>query len=420
MRYENKFWERHGQVFSMKNATIDLSDVRVLHCGVDTLKQLFDCSLLADRFLEISQSESGSVLNLGGIDWRVAKSGKQSGYQYILSNRHIGFVVLLKSFYVPADQIGGHLKIDVSPQVLYENSPAQVDDQIMQIARIFARDLSRSGIAAHIAVDAKGLVIPEDFEQRLVAKARRRFKVQGISNVEFDGMNEMATVYGNAETYTFGSVSAVQFCTYDKAQEAIKGDKLDFWESIWRQTGSVDDPFLPEYQHGDDVRRIELRFHHTVIREFENGTVNGFGENIIMRSFEQLSRHLTALWQYGLTLFRLQYSSSYIDPLWQLLIEDIRVVCDAPDFMYKRAKKQPGVSSRRNVAFWLGNMIRLCVRRHLKVQHIVANLLSSGLESEIADYLGFHFTGNSDVVAMALTELIERKYQDLTLQGVAA
>src|SRR5690606_37914158 len=110
--------------------------LRILHVGVDTLKQLFDCSLLADRFEEISQLDAGSIATFGGIDWKVSRSGKTSGYQYILSNRDIGFVVLLKSFYKPADEVGGHLKIEISPQVLFENIPADVDAKVMEIARL--------------------------------------------------------------------------------------------------------------------------------------------------------------------------------------------------------------------------------------------------------------------------------------------
>lgn len=419
MRYENKLWNRDGKVFSMgRGEKVDLSDVRVLHVGVDTVKQLFNCILDRGVYEYLESSASGSVVNVGGIDWSLSRSSKQSGYKYILKNADLGFVVLFKSFYKEIDKPGSHLKIEVSPRVIYESSHRDLTRQIQFIASAFADDLRPSGVAVHIAADIKNLEIPDDFETRFVCKARRQAKFNSISNAHFD-LKDMAVIYGDRQTFTYGQPGAVQFTLYDKAAEIVKSDKSEFWESVWRNVPAVDDPLESEYKTADSVRRVEIRFHHTIIDQFCNGTLE-MADYSVHRTYERLIPHLTALWKYGLDLFRLQHSTSYIDPLWQLLIQDIEVYHPAPDIMYKRAAKKPSLSTRRNVGFFLGNFVRVATRKQLKPDYVTRSILSMGIESELADYFSVPVFGAGHAVYQALFEFILKRMQELTLQGVAA
>jgi hypothetical protein len=384
--------------------------------------QLYRCSLLPEVLQQLEGATSGDTVEVGRTQWRFSRSSKVAGYQFILSNADIGFVVLLKSFYVPADQVGSHLKIEVSPFVIRETSPDELSERIYQIARLFGRELSACGIAAHIAVDVKNLVVPPDFRQRFVCKAQQKREFSGISNARYS-ISEVAVVYGDDQTLTFGQAGALQFCLYDKITEAIKTDKIAFWESVWSCTPAVEDPFRSEYQPGDSVRRLEFRFHHSVIQEFCNGTTemrDGAPVMLSIRSYKQLVPHLTALWRYGLTLFRLQHSSTYVDPLWQLLIEDVTVIHTSPDYLYRRAKKVPNGSSRRNVAFYLGNLARLFVRRSFTVGHFVSHVMGSGLDAELADYFGVPLYGSDSALQLAIEEYASNKFGDLILSGVAA
>ena len=70
----------------------------------------------------------------------------------------------------------------------------------------------------------------------------------------------------------FGSANGVQFCICNKTEQAKAADKLDYWQSVWMRS---DDPFgaecLDNCNPDQDVWRIELRYHHSVIQQFVSG-----------------------------------------------------------------------------------------------------------------------------------------------------
>ncbi|MDO3383855.1 hypothetical protein [Gilvimarinus algae] len=428
MRYENKRWHREGSVFMMENKTVDLSGLRYLHSGVDTVKQLYNCLIRPDVLQDLQTAYEGSdqFFTVGGIDWLITRSSKASGYQFILKNLDIGFVVLLKSFYAEADLSASHLKIEVTPQTISEYSPEALTAEIDRIAALFCVQLVHAGVSVHIATDVKGLVIPSDFEARLVAKAKRQYKFNSISNAQI-ALNETAVIYGSGQSYTFGSAGALQFCVYDKTAEAIKSDKIGFWEGVWGKVPRADfdgdfsegNP-ISEYEQGDTVHRIEARFHHSVINQFSWGTKDAEGRSVSIKNYSDLVPHLTALWQYALNNFRLQHSTSYIDPLWQSLIEDVQYFCPSPDLLYKRAHKPPSECSRRNVAFWLGNQIKLYSRGRFKPEYVVSRLLESGLQADLAHYFNVKLYGESEALYSVLLEFVKDKMQTHLLSGVAA
>ena len=428
MRYENKFWHRQGSVFMNESKSFDLSGLRYLHCGVDTIKQLFNCLIRPEILVDLhrAQEAGDSQISISGTDWLISRSGKASGYQYILKNLDLGFVVLLKSFYVEPDLSGSHLKIECTPQLIGQHTPESLTNALFSIASDFCTQLTPAGVSCHIAVDVKGFEVPKDLESRLVAKAKRQYKFNCISNAQLE-LNETAVIYGAGQSYTFGSAGALQFCIYDKTAEAIKSDKLDYWSSVWSKVPAADFEgdfsnldSMSEYSVLDTVHRIEARFHHSVINQFCWGTKGVDGNNLSIKTYADLAPHLTALWRYALNNFRLQHSTSYIDPTWQALIEDIEFFCPAPDIAYRREPKPPSQSTRRNVAFWLGNQIRLYARKRFDPHFVVAKLLSSGLEAELSDYFSVRMFGESDLLPEVLYDFVSQKIRSLILNGVAA
>jgi len=448
-RFENKKMKRFfdpltgADTYEMERGSVeyDLSGLRFLHTGVDTIRQLYNCTLKSEVLQQIAShydTKTTDVIEIAGIEWKLSSSGKKSGYQYILKNLDIGMVVLLKSFYKEADQQGPHMKIEVTPQLIDELGLEQLTNRLREVGRTFGDTLEASGMAVHLCVDMKGLVLPEDFESMLATRSKRNLKVNAISNAHFE-VAEASFVYGRGQTYLFGNSSSLQMCLYNKSEEAVKSDKLDFCESQWRATPSLDDPFTPEYKDGrdggevDTVHRLEFRVHHSVLKEFENGNYNRSakynekgemiepGKLICIREPRDLKPHLQALWDYCLNNFRLHHSSTYIHPIWQKLMEDVSWFNVHPTFIYARdQKKSAGVAGRRNVAMWLGNHLRLAARKGFTTKHVVQHLLSSGLESDLADYFGLLYYGHSSELFLCLTDFVDKRLRDHRLNGVAA
>lgn len=435
MRYENKMMKRFydadtgSDVFEpdRSDVSFDLSALRFLHTGVDTIRQLYTCNLkleVLDKLAKHYSEKNTDLIEIGGVQWKFSNSGKKSGFQYILKNLDLGFVVLLKSFYFEADVRATHLKIEVTPQCIDELGLVVLTDRLREVGRLFADTLEASGLAVHLCVDMKGLELPEDFEHKLVTRSKRSFKVNGISAANFE-VSEAAFVYGRGDTYLFGSASGLQMCLYDKSREAVKSDKLDFMEACWKRTPSVKDCFTPEYNDGrdtgeaDTVHRLEFRLHHTIIKEFENGNFNRTGQSVCIREPKDLQPHLQGLWDYCLNNFRLQHSTTYIHPIWQKLMLEVKWFGFHGQFIYARdQKKSAGVAGRRNVAMWLGNQLRLAARSGLTTGHVVQHLLASGLESDLADYFGCLVLGSNDLFYL-LTEFVDKRLTDHRLNGAA-
>lgn len=422
MRYENKKWFRDDRYFRNQDHAFDLSNIRFLHTGVDTVKELFNCLLKPEMLLRIHEfyeNNSQPIIIIGEYSFLISKSSKASGFQWILRNNDLGFVVLLKSFFVDAGENGTQIKIEGSPHVINRMTPKQYSNLTKEIAGLFATQIKPIGCAVHLCVDVKGWKPSNTFEYDLVTRSKRRMGFAGISNVSFD-MAECAAIYGNRQTYTFGSASGVQLCVYDKVTEAIKTDKIDYWVEQWEQIPSVHDILEKEYQDGDQVTRIEGRIHHSVIAQFCNGTLDKDGKNIVINDFNDCSEHLTALWQYVLNSHRLQFSSSYIDPFWQLLQEDVYYFKPAPDLLYKRTQKTAeNVNVKRKTAIWLGNTIRLHARKRINAKTIVKYILRMNFDDELSYYFGLPYP-DKDTLGEVLLNHVELKLHLLLLQGVAA
>lgn len=120
-----------------------------------------------------------------------------------------------------------------------------------------------------MALDLQGWQPPADLVARMHCRARNHRDVSGINSIEWA---MKSSVYGRGETSMFGSANGVQLCIYNKTEQAKATDKLDYWQSVWMRS---DDPFgaecLDNCNPDQDVWRIELRYHHSVIQQFVSG-----------------------------------------------------------------------------------------------------------------------------------------------------
>ncbi|HBO5529581.1 hypothetical protein ACLBVN_33270, partial [Pseudomonas aeruginosa] len=91
----------------------DLSGVRILRCGVDTVRQLYNGKLRPEVMALFDLSVD--VVEFAGYEWSKGRIGRDSGYQYRLQNAEMGLILLIKNHNIKVDTIGSHLKIEVSP-----------------------------------------------------------------------------------------------------------------------------------------------------------------------------------------------------------------------------------------------------------------------------------------------------------------
>ena len=94
----------------------DLSGVRILRCGVDTVRQLYNGKLRPEVMALFDLSVD--VVEFAGYEWSKGRIGRDSGYQYRLQNAEMGLILLIKNHNIKVDTIGSHLKIEVSPHAL--------------------------------------------------------------------------------------------------------------------------------------------------------------------------------------------------------------------------------------------------------------------------------------------------------------
>ncbi len=150
---------------------------------------------------------------------------------------------------------------------------------------------------------------------------------------------------------------------YRKDIEIIKRDKIEFYHELWKmQSDGAFDPEKP-------VWRVELRFHHSVIREIGIHLEQDFLD------FETVVPYLTDIWRYGMNRNRLMYNRQYLDPFWQILDEDCEFYVPARKIELKRVKKKGGEGIVRNVSIFLGNMISIYARRDADARQLWFDLM---------------------------------------------
>lgn len=394
---------------------IDLTNVRVLANLVDTVRQL--CSgvpnikLLASLQLDYESAYHPQV-EYFGHSW-ILGGAASGGFQYMLRNNELGIIIHLINKYIkPVDSDSSepsydfpeatHLKIECSPHFLLSRSYAEVQEFLDEIAdQFFAGVWQHVGCAVHLAADIAGIGdrIPEQFRDRFTTRSTLRNQYSPLDSV--DAATHIVQ-YGHEQSILYGKPDHAQFNFYNKSVQAIAIDKLDFWQNIWLQKKDIHDQ--PIYRMGEPVMRVEFRLHHSVVQQFvpasaidyaknENiplcdvqtgeiitiGTLKNYklGDHIYQRadvdltnatefrplnSYLEVSKYLDSLWRYCLKNFRLHLrpKSTYIDPLWMVLRDDISWNTQPIIFKRSYGKKTEGVE--KNIGLLVGNALTLISR----------------------------------------------------------
>jgi len=344
---------------------VDLSKVRLLRCGVDTVRQLYR-GLIRPEVMALFE-KPGVMVEFAGEFWHAGRVGRDSGYQYKLQNADLGFILLIKNFNAKLDQIGPHLKIEVSPHAIDALSPERLQERMDYYAAAVMTHRERNQCAVHLALDLQGWTPPADLTARMHCRARANRDISGIKEIQW---TMEAATYGRGQSFLFGSAGGVQLGIYNKTIQARSQDKLDFCESIWRRRDSFDPADPENYDPEVDVWRIELRYHHSVIQQFASGSIDAkTGQALETDSYAAFSAHLDGLWRYGLGQFKLLARPGYFEPIWTLIRDDTRV--DVPvdslvdETEYKRYYKTSRGFSGKNVELFLGNFVSLLARERV-------------------------------------------------------
>ncbi|MDP9942127.1 hypothetical protein [Ectopseudomonas alcaliphila] len=343
----------------------DLSKIRLLSCSVDTVRQLYR-GLIRPEIMSLFE-KPGTIVDFAGQRWHSGRVSKDSGYQYKLQNADLGIILLVKNFNAKLENIGPHLKIEVSPHAIDNFSPERLQERLDYYAIHVLTNVERNQCAVHLALDLQGWQPPSDLVARMHCRARAARDISGIKEIQWT--LESAT-YGKGQSYLFGSAGGVQLGIYNKTEQARSIDKLDYWENVWKRRDSFDEGDPDNYNPEQDVWRVELRYHHSVIQQFASGSFDlHSGETIETNSYAAFAPHLDGLWRYGLRQFKLLARPGYFEPIWTLIRDDVRVDLPVDSLVdeteYKRQYKTSRGFSGKNVELFLGNFVSLLARERV-------------------------------------------------------
>jgi hypothetical protein len=369
--------DSQGRIFMGKRISVDLSHVLICGHYVDTIRQLYRGVLRSDVLESIKAACEGSgVIDLGSIGvCSVSRMGKASGYRFKLQTNQEGVIALVSSYYSQEDKEGSHLKIELSPHFIAQFGVKQVQARLAIIACQLLQTSEPAGCAVHLAVDVQGWAPSADFQERFTTRARGVRRYDGVSDIQYD-FSEVSCIYGNksAQSMLYGKASSLQAAIYCKSDEMLVSDKVDYYQEKWsKYTFGQYDPSQP-------VWRVEMRLHHNVLADIANSQ----GET--WKTFEHVSRHLTDIWRYCLTNNRLDYSSVYIDPFWQLIRDSIAFYHPADFLSIRRKKKQDQSAIGRNYGLILGNLITVFSRQMFSAEMILRDIKRLSLYRDMLTY----------------------------------
>lgn len=389
--------DERGRLFISGLGQVDLSRVTFLHEGVDTIRQLYSGTLKQEHLDAIKVvydlGFSHPLIDLLGRQWFLGSGGK-SGYKYRLQDSKLGLILFIGSRYVLESISGSHFKIEVSPHFIDERKSESIQGYMDALAARVLHDPRPVGCSVHLCVDVQGWQPPKDFSDLLITRSRRRVNYQGIDHAEFS-LSEISAVYGASQSFQFGLASSLQFSLYRKDLQIKAVDKVHFWESVWSRR--TDENFHLLYQPDVNVWRFEFRFHHSVVQQF----AEELGQT--MDTFLSVVPHLTGLFRYALGNYRLNavsaaskslsetYRGVYIDPMWQLLLQDIQILEPDPGFTYKRKRKKPGQGGFKNLNLAVGNLLSLYARNGINPIQALKFLMQSGIWKDYLEYFRMKF-----------------------------
>jgi len=89
--------------------------------------------------------------------------------------------------------------------------------------------------------------------------------------------------------------------------------------------------------------------------------------------------------------------------------EDARFYCHEPGFMYKRARKAPGLGNEKNVTLAFGNLISIYARQGYRTYEAVRFLQRSGMWDDLAQYYRRRGVDSGQFRQIVEQKLIERR-----------
>jgi len=386
--------DQSGLLFANGDQIVDLSGVNIVGASVDTVRQLFHGVPKASFIKKLEQhvENKDEFVRLTANDlvnddrWHFSRMGKTGGYRYKLQNNAVGLVVLFGSWYGKIDQEGSHLKIELSPHFISQRTVQEIWEYLhgdfVGLSRIFLEEPEAKGVAVHLACDYQGFNLPVDFIQNFITSSRTVRVFDGIASLDLSDFCDAIASYGASDqgkNYLIGKPLGIQMAIYDKSYEIVKSDKVDYFSEEWNIYS------LGAYDDTQTVRRIEARLHHTVIREI------GLGLGLVFEAFNQVADYLTDLWRYALERNRLMINGDargYLNPFWQLLMQDVIFKVPAQGVKISRKKKKEAIDPiARNITSVIGNLVSIMARRNdCTVRHVMRQLHNLHIWPEIQTY----------------------------------
>lgn len=389
-----------GSIFvTPRGNTINLDEVDIVGACVDTVRQLYS-GVLDEGFLSeldlLCQTDDVKAINvqypmaklpLG--EFSVRKMGKSCGYRYKLQNNEIGLVILVGSYYRKPDVSGAHLKIECSPHFIAGHTPLIFQARLDSIARAILHDWDYQGVAVHLAADIQGWRPGSDFLDNFSTYARMKRDFLGLQTADIgQGFTDVIARYGTdqAQTITIGKPTGLQTSVYNKTAQALHIDKVDAYKQYWANNsgGRYD-------AEGRDVYRVEVRFHHSVIKDLDFDGIGG------IVTFKDISKHLDQLWRYALLRNRLDVETDVIHPVWQCLLEDVSFAQGGKMSGVRRVKKNDNGSIEKNCQLFVGNALSMFARHTDDVIVFIKALRAMGVYDTIVDVYRSHKVGETEL-----------------------
>ncbi len=321
-------------------------------------------------------------------------------------------------FHAKPETPSSHLKIECSPWFLDRRSPDEVEKYLNKIANKLLVSPQPNYPAIHLAVDVQGWFPPDDFVNTVKCRSRRISQYNTFDSLEFKH-SDIACTYDRCQSFKFGAASSVQLAVYNKTVQSRVVDKLDYMEHKWTSANSTEKHLSSHgYDSEKDVTRIELRFHHSVIRQFSEGTFDiKTGEiGVCLTSYKAVCKHLNGLWKYGLESFKYRHNSNYIAPVWTILQHDIEFSFPENSYKtnlhYKRYYKKATAFSGKNYQLYLGNFLSACARKAEPFKKVLEELQNSMIWTDIT----LHYEENNTTENHLIKRLTE-SYQQRILMG---
>ncbi|MBF0188088.1 MAG: hypothetical protein HQL50_09180 [Magnetococcales bacterium] len=390
-----------GTLFETGSELIDLSNVVICGATVDTVRQIYFGRIKQTQLKKIkaiAEGDGDRMMETPFGQAVVKRMGRASGYSYCIQSNEAGVILFLKSFYKQEKDEWSHVKIELSPHFMQGKRAKDVQGWMRTYASwVLEPGNKPKGVTVHLACDIQGWTYQGDLKPRMITHARACSSYDGITAIEFKGLKEVAVTYGDNEGYLWGKSTALQLSIYRKDIEIIKRDKVDYFHAVWKEHSY--NRFDPE----KPVIRVEGRIPHNIIREI------GQGWDMELESFEQVADYLSDIWRYVMMRNRMMHNATYIDPYWQMMMEDCIFACAPTYKTVKRVKKKDVAAVGRNIVSVVGNVISLAARKDMTAGQVYFMLRGMALWDDIERYYWDRGKGQKEMVTMIQYGLVQRR-----------